>query len=140
MKSQEIDSRHVQDALNLLKDTRLKIVECDSVRPREERQIQNALNLIHGDHNASSQSDKRTTSYQQFLVRVLDTTNIEMIALCAVALGKSRVANMRDGVRRSLPFHIKRIEATLDCTIFRTVLNRLNSCVYDNINCFGVDC
>lgn len=130
MKSQDIDSVYVQNTLNLLNETRLKIVQYDGVKPREEQQIREALDLLHTHQEAAgSKREKRKSCYRQFLKRVLDVTNLKTVALCAVGLGKSRVANMRDGVRLGLPFHIKSNETLLDCTVFQTILDKIATCM-----------
>lgn len=125
MKSQDIDSLHIESAVNALKEMNTKILQNKGVKPREEQQIQEAFHLVHADlEPTDSQKGRRKKSYQEFLKRVLSETSPEIVALCAVALGKSRVANMRCGVRMSLPFHIKESQSLLRCTFPKTVLDQ----------------
>lgn len=50
-----------------------------------------------------------------------------MVALCAIGLGKSRVASMRDGVRLSLPLRIKARSEALDSPVLQTLSYEIRS-------------
>lgn len=69
---------------------------------------------------------KRRHSYQRFLKKIQEATSVRMVVLCAVGLGKSRVASMRDGVRLSLPLQIKDHEAALDCEVLQSIVDGIS--------------
>jgi hypothetical protein len=68
MDTQEIESAHVQAAIDALHKTSLNIKQHDGVRTRDKQQVQEAFELVNDQsESASSKRMKRRHSYQRFL-------------------------------------------------------------------------
>ena len=104
MNAQEIELVSVQAVIDVLHQTSLSIKRHDGIRTREKQQVQEAFRLVNAQsESASSKQTQRLLLYQRFLKKVQEAISMRMVVLCAVRLGKSRIANIRDGVRLSLP-------------------------------------
>ena len=127
MNAQEIESAHVQAVIDALRKASVNIKRHDGVRTREKQQVQEAFELVSApSESASSKQMRRKHSYQRFLKKVQEMTSLRMVVLCAVGLGKSRVASMRDGVRLSLPLQIRGHEASLDCEVLQSIVDGIS--------------
>lgn len=128
MSSQDIESIHVQNFLNCLRNVRQQIEERDGLKAQHKQQIREAFNLIsdRDTYGDTTKRAKRTRYYQEFLKKVHTATTPGLVALCAVSFGKSRVADMREGVRLSLPLQIKKNREDLTCAILDVAVNELD--------------
>ena len=126
MNAQELETISVRASIDALRQASLIIKRHDSIRTREKQQVQKALELVNTQpESASSKQTQRRLSYQRFLKKVQESTSVRIVVLCAIGLGKSRVASMRDRVRLSLPLQIKDHEASLDCNILKSIVDEI---------------
>lgn len=112
-------SLSLEEALRKLCESSEIIESREGVKEHEGKRIQEALRLVQrlpAPAPAASKTAKRKESYHQFLRRVENLCGLEIVTLCAVALGKSAVASMRDHVRLRLPSKIKIEKDTLKCS------------------------
>jgi hypothetical protein len=90
------------------------------VKNHEQTRIDDALKLVAtSSAPLGSKRIDRQESYQVFLKKVEKLCGLEIVALCAVGLGKIAIAAMRERVRLELPFSIKLEENTLKCSALR---------------------
>lgn len=126
MNAQELETISVQAVIDALRQASFIIKRHDGIRTREKQQFQEALELVNAQpESASSKQTQRRLSYQRFLKKVQESTSVRMVVLCAIGLGKSRVASMRDGVRLSLPLQIKDHEPSLDCDVLQGIVDEM---------------
>jgi len=93
------------------------------VKKHEQTRINYALQLVATSSAPSgSKTAERQESYQHFLKRVEKLCGLEMVALCAIGLGKTAIAGMRESVRLELPSSIKLMENTLKCSPLRKLI------------------
>lgn len=112
-------SLSLEEALGKLREASEIIESREGVKQHEGKRIQEALRLVKmlpAPIPSASKTAERKESYQQFLRKVENLCGLEMVTLCAVALGKSAIASMKDHVRLRLPSKIKIEEDTLKCS------------------------
>ncbi|QSS65471.1 hypothetical protein I7I51_06314 [Histoplasma capsulatum] len=107
----------VAKVLNSAKTIKLR----ESVKPHEAKRVREAFALL-ADHRLPSNSTKtseRRDNYRRFLKQVNDhDRGPQFVVICAVGLGQSAIASMREVARLNLPEEIKkRANALTDPTI-----------------------
>jgi hypothetical protein len=88
----------VEGALKLLEDA-AKSIECRDVTDKEGRRIQDAIKAL--DEDLASASSRRK-KYCAFLSQVLNNSSRQLVILCAIGLGPSRVIGMKEDNRLRL--------------------------------------
>ena len=119
-------SRHTpltaEAAVTKLLETSKLICSRNGVKQNEGTRIQEAFKLVASSSSkAISKTDLRRNSYQRFLKRVEVVNGVQAIVLCAVGLGQSAVANMRDKERLQLLSEIKKRGKALKSTLFQNL-------------------
>lgn len=78
-----------------LRGTCRTIESREGVKKHEQTRINDALQLVATSSAPSgSKTAERQESYQHFLKRVEKLCGLEMVALCAIGLGKTAIAGM----------------------------------------------
>lgn len=123
-------SLSLEEALGKLRRASVIIKSCEGVKQHEGKRIREALSLVNMPPACAPsvlKTSERQDSYQQFLRKVENLCGLEIVTLCAVALGKSAVASMRDHVRLCLPSNIKIEEDTLKCSILPKLIEEYSN-------------
>jgi len=97
-------------ALNKLIDTSQVIERRMGVRDVEGKRINEALRLLARGKVTESRGSRQQLAYLDFLRRTRELVGNPGVALCAVGLGQSAIANMKDRARVDLPFNLKQRE------------------------------
>ena len=119
-------SRHTpltaEAAVTKLLEISKLICSRNGVKQNEGTRIQEAFKLVASSSSkAISKTDLRRNSYQRFLKRVEVVNGVQAIVLCAVGLGQSAVANMRDKERLQLLSEIKKRGKALKSPLFQNL-------------------
>lgn len=123
-------SLSLEEALEKLREASETIESRGGVRPHEGRRVEEALQLITASPlRSGSKAAERRQCYQQFLMNVEKLCGIEMVTLCAVGLGKSAVASMKDSVRLRLPSRIKPQTDSLGRSLLRKLVDEYSESV-----------
>jgi hypothetical protein len=118
----------VEEALEKLREASETIESRGGVKPHEGRRVEEASQLITTSPlRSGSKTAERQQCYQQFLINVEKLCGIEMVILCAVGLGKSAVAAMKDRVRLRLPSRIKPQTDSLGHSILRKLVDEYSA-------------
>jgi hypothetical protein len=112
-----------EEALGKLREAYETIESRGGVKPHEGRRIEEALQLITSSPRSCSKAAERQQRYQKLLIQVKEMCGLEMVTLCAVGLGKSAVAAMKDRVRLRLPSRIKLETETFKRSILRKLVD-----------------
>ena len=97
-------------ALNKLIDTSQVIERRMGVRDVEGKRINEALRLLARGKVTQLRGFKQQLAYLDFLRRTRGLVGNPGVALCAVGLGQSAIANMKHRARVDLPFILKQRE------------------------------
>ncbi|OJD20519.1 hypothetical protein ACJ73_08143 [Blastomyces percursus] len=117
----------VAKVLNSAKTIKLR----ESIKPHEAKRVREAFALL-ADHRLPSNSTKtseRRDNYRRFLKQINDhDRGPQLVVICAVGIGQSAIASMREVARLNLPEEIKkRANALTDPTIDKIAAEYLSS-------------
>lgn len=102
-----------------------KLIACrEGIKLNEEKRIQHAFALLVKPPEGASKTAERQNHYRQFLRQAERVGGREMVVLCAVGLGQSSVASMRDRDRLLLPLEFKGHKSAYQCDVLRDVVKK----------------
>ena len=108
------------EAVQKLIDAFTLIQYREDVKPHEATRIQDAFSsMTESFQEGSSHTIKRRNTYRWFLKKVQDAAGPQMVVLCAVGLGQSAIAGMRDRILQEFLAGIKEKEKVLTSTILK---------------------
>jgi hypothetical protein len=123
-------SRHtslsIEESIKRLRRTS-ELVHCrNGVKAHEERRIKDAIATLneHPDLSATKTAERRQ-HYRHFLSQIVENGGRQLVILCAIGLGQSAVAAMKEANRLLLPQEIRKHKAALQKPILQTLEARL---------------
>lgn len=106
----------VEAAVEKLQDILSLIQDREGLKPHEVRRVKEAFALLANPRaRSTSKTGERHESYRLFLKKVEKICGAQMVVLCAVGLGQSAVAGMKERARLGLPSEIGSRKGSLEC-------------------------
>ncbi|KAJ5166060.1 hypothetical protein N7492_006356 [Penicillium capsulatum] len=100
----DYSSLTITEALSQLLDAAEMIELRQSVKPHEEKRITGAFHLINQpEYDPKTKSDQRRENFKHLLKKLRADCGPELVIACALGLGQTAFANMREVYRLRLP-------------------------------------
>jgi len=100
----------------------------EDIKPHEKRRVEEAFALRStSELHLISRKAERRDIYRKFLEMVQKTSGDQMVTLCAIGLGPSTVAGMKELVRLRLVVQIQKKKAELECDALRIITDAVLS-------------
>jgi alpha-D-ribose 1-methylphosphonate 5-triphosphate diphosphatase PhnM len=123
-----VKSMRVEEAMQELNEASEIVQLREAVKPHESKRISEAFQslskpglLSRSELQPGSRTADRHESYRKFLDKVQKTSGDQMVALCAIGLGQSTIAGMKDAVRVRLPARIQEKRAQLESDALKRI-------------------
>ena len=103
----DYSSLTITEALSQLLDAAEMIELRQSVKPHEEKRITGAFHLINQpEYDPKTKSDQRRENFKHLLKKLRADCGPELVISCALGLGQTAFANMREVYRLRLPTEV----------------------------------
>jgi len=97
----------------------------DGVKPQQVKRIQEAFNLLSEPQGrAETKTQERRECYRELLRNLHRAVGLQAVVLCAVALGQSAVANMKDRLKIDLVAAVKVQKEALSCNVLEKLVEK----------------
>jgi hypothetical protein len=110
-------SLSLDDSIDKLYKTVEIIKLREAVKPHEDKRIQAAFAFADQRKSTSSKTGERWDNYRRFLKKINDDCGPQLVLICAVGLGQSAIAGMKEHNRLRLPLEVKKHEHALKSPI-----------------------
>lgn len=118
----------VETAINKLLESLQAIRFHDGVKPQEEKRIQEAfILLLEPQKRVETKTQERQQCYRELLTNLHREVGLQAVVLCAVGLGQSAVANMRERLKIDLVAAVKAQKEVLSCAILEKLVEKYST-------------
>ncbi|KAK2752497.1 hypothetical protein FQN54_008090 [Arachnomyces sp. PD_36] len=112
-------SLSLDDSIAKLYETVEIIKLREAVKPHEDKRIQGAFAFTEQRKPSSSKTSERWENYRRFLKKINDDCGPQLVLICAVSLGQTAIAGMKEHNRLRLPLEVKKHEHALKSPIIQ---------------------
>lgn len=113
----------VETAMNKLHGCLQAIYFREGVKPHEGKRIEEAFILLSVSEGCvESKTQKRREGYRELLKNLHKAVGRQAVVLCAVGLGQSAVANMKESLKIELVAAVKAQKEALSCAILEKLV------------------
>jgi hypothetical protein len=123
-----VKSKRVEEAMQDLHEASEIVQLREDVKPNESKRISEAFRSLsrpglpsRSELQRGSHTADRHENYRKFLEKVKKTSGDQMVALCAIGLGQTNIAGMKDAVRVRLPAQIQEKRAQLESDALKSI-------------------